>query len=81
MELSEKRERCQGCEAQGLPLTKAKRKACFFSVRLHRAACLAASVGLGAKPHKKKMFMSCLFFRIWGGTTTPPHIDVFRRFY
>nr|DAV93332.1 MAG TPA: hypothetical protein [Inoviridae sp.] len=23
----------------------------FFSVRLHRAACLAASVVFGAKPH------------------------------
>lgn len=33
-------------------------------------SCLTASVGLGAKPQI-----------IWGGTTTPPHIDEFCRFY
>ena len=34
-----------------LALDKSEAQSLFFSVRLHRAACLAASVGLGAKPH------------------------------
>ena len=63
-----------------LALDKSEAQSLYVSVRLHRAACLAASVGNGAKPHIK-MYRTHFLFVIWGGTTTPPHIDVIRRFY
>lgn len=36
-----------------LALDKSEAQSLFFSVRFHRAVCLAASEGNGAKPHIK----------------------------
>ena len=50
----------------------------FIMSRMSLMSCLTWLI---INKSKKKTSKPCLFFRIWGGTTTPPHIDELRRIY
>ena len=72
MELSNKRERCQGCGAQRLPLTKAKRKACFFRCDSSHRLPSGERGEWGEAPYKISIALT--FFLRYGGALRHPPI-------
>lgn len=54
-----------------LALDKSEAQSLFFSVRFHRAACLAASEGFGAKP-QFVLILSINLYKYGGALRHPP---------
>ena len=74
-----KRERCQGCAAHRLPLTKAKRKACMFRCDSSRRLPSGERGVWGEAPYKISIALTFIF-RYGGALRHPPILTNFVEF-